>query len=359
MRKLLLALVVMSLIFVGVAPSLAQDKPTQTIAEIAAGNPDFSTLMAAVGAADPAFAQALSNKDLQFTVFAPTNAAFEALLKALNLTAEQLLANKALLNVVLAYHVIPGAFPAATVAKWDGVVVGTSLADEGATEAGFPKNALAVVVKDGKVALSTSSGGTSNVTTADVVAVNGVIHIVDSVLVPADATSIAEAMSMMMEATPDAMAAQPVSIAATVIASASAEKKEFTTLLAAVQAADPSIVATLSNAGPFTVFAPTDAAFAAAITALNTTPEKLLVDTATLNAVLAYHVVPGEFKAATVLAATKNSAVKLATLGGVALTIEVKDGKVMVNDATVTATDVAATNGVIHVIDGVLLPPAN
>ncbi|MBX3086784.1 MAG: fasciclin domain-containing protein [Anaerolineae bacterium] len=358
MRKVLLALVVMSLLFVGNAPSFAQGTPTQTIAEIAAGNKDFSTLMAAIGAADPAIAQALSNKDRQFTVFAPTNAAFDALLKALNMKAEDLLANKAMLNVVLAYHVIPGAFPAAAVSTLDGVVIGTSLADQGATDAGFPKNALAVSVKDGKVTINTSSGASANVTTADVVAVNGVIHVIDAVLVPADATTIAASMATMMEATPDAMAAQPVSIAATVINSASATTKEFTTLLAAVQAADPSIATTLSEAGPFTVFAPTDAAFAAAITALNTTPEALLTNTALLNSVLAYHVVPGEFKAATVLAAIKNGSIKLATLNGAPLTIAFKDGSVTVNAAKVTATDVAASNGIIHVIDGVLLPPA-
>ncbi|MBX3062092.1 MAG: fasciclin domain-containing protein [Anaerolineae bacterium] len=357
MRKLVLILALASLVFVGAAPIKAQDAPTQTIAEIAAGNADFSTLMAAVAAADPAYAAALSNPDLQFTVFAPTNAAFDALIKALNTTAADLLANKALLDVVLAYHVIPGAMPASGVAASNGVALGTSLPDVGTTDAGLPKNALVIGVADGKVTLTTSSGGTANVTATDIAATNGVIHVIDSVLVPADAATIASDMAGMMEATPDAMAAAPVSIAETVVAAAGAEAKEFTTLLAAVQAADPLILTELSKGGPYTVFAPTDAAFEAALTAMNLTAEQLLADKATLTAVLAYHVIPGEFKAATVVAATANGEVKVATeLPGQALTISQADGKVMVNDATVVQTDIAASNGIIHVIDKVLMP---
>jgi uncharacterized surface protein with fasciclin (FAS1) repeats len=362
MRKLLVTLAMLAFAIVGVAPVAAQE-PTQTIAEIAGGNPDFSTLMAAVGAADPAFAAALTNADANLTVFAPTNAAFEALLAALNLKAEELLANQALLNVVLAYHVIPGVYPAAGVANLNGVVIGTMLPDLGATDAGFPKNGLAIGVADGKVSLTTSAGAASNVVAVDVMATNGVVHVIDAVLVPADATTIASEMADMMSATPEATAeagaAEPVSIAATVVAAAGGSPAQFTTLLAAVQAADPLVLAELSNGGPFTVFAPTDEAFAAALTALNTTPEALLADKAALTRILAYHVVPGEFKAATVLAATKNGAAKIATyLGGTSVEIMTKDGKVMVNNATVVATDVLASNGVVHVIDAVLLPPA-
>jgi uncharacterized surface protein with fasciclin (FAS1) repeats len=237
------------------------------------------------------------------------------------------------------------------------------LPDLGATDAGFPKNGLAIGVADGKVSLTTSAGAASNVVAVDVMATNGVVHVIDAVLVPADAATIASEMADMMsataEATAEAGAAEPVSIAATVVAAAGGSPAQFTTLLAAVQAADPLVLAELSNGGPFTVFAPTDEAFAAALTALNITPEALLADKAALTRILAYHVVPGEFKAATVLAATKNGAAKIATyLGGTSVEIMTKDGKVMVNNATVVATDVLASNGVVHVIDAVLLPPA-
>jgi uncharacterized surface protein with fasciclin (FAS1) repeats len=350
-----MALAVLAFVLMGVAPITAQDAPTQTIAEIAAGNADFSTLMAAVTAADPSIAALLSSKDVQLTVFAPTNAAFEALLKALNVTAADLLANQALLNAVLAYHVVPGAFPASAVATLNGVVVGTALPDMGATEAGFPRNALAVAVADGKVALNTSSGGAANVTAVDVMATNGVIHVIDAVLVPA----MMAAPEATPEATPEAAMTPAMNIAETVIAATQADPKQFTVLLAAVQAADASVLNALSKGGPWTVFAPTDDAFAAALTALNVTAEALLADKATLNSVLAYHVVPGQFKAATVIAATANGPVKIATLGGATLEIKTMDGKVMVNNATVVAADVAVTNGVVHVIDAVLLPPAN
>ena len=128
--------------------------------------------------------------------------------------------------------------------------------------------------------------------------------------------------------------------------------------LAAVQAADPSILATLSGSGPYTVFAPTDAAFAAALESLGLSAEELLADTDLLNTVLAYHVVPGSFPAETVIAAAGDSGANVATLlSGNSLSLMVADGAVMVNDATVVAADVAASNGIVHIIDGVLLPP--
>lgn len=125
----------------------------------------------------------------------------------------------------------------------------------------------------------------------------------------------------------------------------------FTTLVAAVQAA--GLVDTLSGEGPFTVFAPTDDAFAAALEALDMTAEELLADTDLLTAVLTYHVVAGEVPAATVLTLDGEM---VTTVNGADVTISVDGDMVMVNDANVIAVDVAASNGVIHVIDSVLLP---
>jgi uncharacterized surface protein with fasciclin (FAS1) repeats len=123
----------------------------------------------------------------------------------------------------------------------------------------------------------------------------------------------------------------------------------FTTLVAAVGAA--GLAETLSGEGPFTVFAPTDEAFAAAIEALGTTPEELLANP-DLAGILTYHVLPGE-----VLAADIQSGA-FPTVNGADLNITVgDDGTVTVNDATVTQADVQASNGVIHIIDTVLLPP--
>lgn len=121
----------------------------------------------------------------------------------------------------------------------------------------------------------------------------------------------------------------------------------FTTLVAAVTAAD--LVDTLKGKGPFTVFAPTDDAFAKLPEG---TIDALLNDIPTLKSILLYHVVPGKVMAEDVVNLTSAN-----TVLGKPISISVTDGKVMVNEAQVIITDVEASNGVIHVIDNVLLPP--
>lgn len=138
------------------------------------------------------------------------------------------------------------------------------------------------------------------------------------------------------------------------IAEIVAEERDFSTLLAAVEAAD--LVETLSSEGPFTVFAPTDAAFAAL-------PQKTLdallrpKNQQQLAGILTYHVIPAEVEAAAVTAGD------VATANGEPFTISIEGGTVTItdsagNEATVTKTDIDASNGVIHVIDTVLLPSA-
>ena len=128
----------------------------------------------------------------------------------------------------------------------------------------------------------------------------------------------------------------------------------FSTLVAAVEAA--GLVETLSGDGPFTVFAPTDDAFAAALDQLGLTADELLADTETLTSILTYHVVAGEVPSSTVVTMDGQS---VETVNGAPVEIAVDGETVMVNDATVTAVDVEASNGVIHVIDTVLLPPSD
>ena len=120
----------------------------------------------------------------------------------------------------------------------------------------------------------------------------------------------------------------------------------FETLLAAATAAD--LVSVLQGDGPFTVFAPTDEAFAA-IPAADL--QALLDDKEALQKVLLYHVVPGKVAAVDIVALTEAE-----TAAGQAVTIEVVDGMVKVDDANVVATDIEATNGIIHVIDRVIFP---
>jgi uncharacterized surface protein with fasciclin (FAS1) repeats len=127
------------------------------------------------------------------------------------------------------------------------------------------------------------------------------------------------------------------------------EAGSFKTLAAALQAAD--LVSTLKGAGPYTVFAPTDAAFAKIPKA---DLDALLKDKKALTKVLTYHVVPGEVMAADVVKLTQAK-----TVEGSPVKIKVVDGKVMINNANVATTDIAASNGVIHVIDTVIMPGKN
>lgn len=137
------------------------------------------------------------------------------------------------------------------------------------------------------------------------------------------------------------------------IVAVATEAGDFTTLVAAVEAA--GLVETLQGDGPFTVFAPTDDAFAAALEDLGLTAEELLADTETLTSILTYHVIEGEVPAADVVGLDGE---EVPTVNGATVTIGVDGDAVTVNDANVVATDVFATNGVIHVIDSVLLPPS-
>lgn len=136
--------------------------------------------------------------------------------------------------------------------------------------------------------------------------------------------------------------------AANTIAGIVANDPNFSTLLAAVQAA--GLTQTLAQPGPYTVFAPTNAAFAKVpadqLTALLNNPEQL-------RAVLLYHVVPGRVTAAQVTRLTSAR-----TAQGADLSVSASGGTVRINDATVTRADIRASNGIIHVIDTVLLPPS-
>jgi transforming growth factor-beta-induced protein len=282
----------------------------QTIVDIAVANEDFSTLVAAVQAAG--LVDTL-NGEGPFTVFAPTNEAFAKLPAG---TLDQLLANPDELKKILLYHVVPGKVMAADVLAMDGKNADTAL--EG--------KQIAIMIDGENVKLNDSA----TVTATDVAASNGVIHVIDSVILP-----------------PDDQAMVEMDIVDTAIANGS-----FNTLVAAVQAA--GLVETLKGEGPFTVFAPTDEAFAKLPAG---TLDQLLADPEELKKILLYHVVPGKVMAADVLTMDGKSADT--ALEGMQIGITIDGENVKLNDsAMVVAPDVAASNGVIHVIDSVILPPA-
>ena len=278
---------------------------------VAAGS--FGTLVAAVEAAG--LVETLKGEG-PFTVFAPTDDAFAALPAG---TVETLLADpQGQLTQILLYHVVPGK------------VMSTDLSD-GMTADTVQGSPVTFTVADGAVKVNMAL-----VVTADIEASNGVIHVIDAVILPPTEEAAAE------EAEAEAAAA-PGNIAEVATAAGS-----FSTLLAAVEAA--GLVDELTGEGPFTVFAPTDEAFAALPAG---TLDTLLADPeGALQSILLYHVVAGK-----VMSTDLSDGMTADSLQGAPITITIADGAVKVNTANVVAADVEASNGVIHVIDAVILPP--
>ena len=282
------------------------DEPQRNIVELAQSNPDLSILVEAVVAAG--LAPTLSTGSL--TVFAPTNAAFAALLTELGVTKDALLANKTLLTAVLNYHVLGTTVPRAS------VPLGKAITPVGGGFFKVEAAGTALRITDGR-------NRTSNITATDIQASNGVVHLVDKVLLPADKNIVATASAL-----PD-----------------------FSILVEAVVAA--GLVPTLQGTGPFTVFAPTNAAFAALLTELGVTKEALLANTALLTSVLTYHVLPGRILKADVPLNTAITTVQGQTFT-INASLAITDSRS--RQSSIVATDVFTSNGVIHVVDKVLLP---
>ena len=281
--------------------------PPGTVVQQAQRDMRLSILAEAVAAAD--LTQTLSGAG-PYTVFAPSDAAFGALLAELGLTKAQLLADKALLAEVLTYHVVPGTVPSSQVPVGEAITT----VQGGIFKVERVGSDLEII--DGR-------NRSARITEVDVAATNGVVHVIDKVLLPADKTIVQTAQAL-----PD-----------------------FSILVEAVAAA--GLVDALSAAGPMTVFAPTNAAFADLLADLGLTKEQLFADNALLTRVLTYHVVDGRW-----LEADVPVGVPITTLEGDTLSVSselaITDQRSRV--AGIAATDVLAINGVIHVIDKVLLP---
>jgi uncharacterized surface protein with fasciclin (FAS1) repeats len=288
----------------------------------------------AVAANFTILAEALTKADLvttlkgsgPFTVFAPTDAAFTAALGALGITKAELL-NKPDLAAILTYHVVSGS------------VKSTDLTN-GMTAATVQGSSLTISINGSTVKVNTAT-----VTSADIMCSNGVIHIIDEVLLPPAADPTPAPEPEPEPAPSPSPGGELKDIVDTAVAAGT-----FTVLAEALTKAD--LIATAKSAGPFTVFAPTDAAFAAALETLGITKEQLLAKD-DLGAILTYHIVSG-----TVKSTDLSNGMEAATVNGAKVTITIDGSTVKVNTATVTAADIMCSNGVIHVIDAVLLPPA-
>lgn len=308
--------------------------PTMDIVETAAAAGNFTTLLAAAEAAD--LVDALKSEG-PLTVFAPTDDAFAALPEG---TVAALLNDIDALTAILTYHVVPGSVAAEDVVKL------SKAATLNGAEVSISVSA------DGKVMIDNA-----NVVVTDIKATNGIIHVIDAVILP-PAAGASEERSPAMAATWFGSYRMGGGWIASAIVDGRlnwltrhlsiytvARLAGLNTLTTAVKAAD--LKATLKRGGPFTVFAPTEDAFGALPAG---TVEALLQDPETLANILLYHVTTGRVYASDVVTLTEAT---MANGGTVDITV---DGGVMVNDANVIAVDIKAKNGVIHVIDKVLIP---
>ncbi len=271
----------------------------ETVFEIIENSPNHQILEAAINAAE--LDGALKGAG-PFTVFAPTDAAFNALPEG---TVAALLEDPAgALAQILLYHVV-GAKALSTELS-NGQMIATLQGKE-----------VKVTIADGKVYINNAM-----VTVADIEADNGVVHVIDAVLLP------------------------PTTTVYDIIKNSEAHN----TLEAAINAA--KLDGALMGDGPFTVFAPTDAAFSALPEG---TVAALLEDpTGALAQILLYHVV-----GAKALSTDLSNGQMIATLQGKQVKVTIADGKVYINNAMVTVADIEADNGVVHVIDAVLIPPVD
>jgi uncharacterized surface protein with fasciclin (FAS1) repeats len=313
------------------------------IAEIASANENFSTLVSLVSAAG--LVDVLADPDASWTVFAPTNEAFAAVPQEV---LDTLAADPALLTRVLTYHVVEGAVLSTDVVGMAEEMTATapSMEMEAVGSPAIASELTFTVLASGDIRVDDS-----RVLVADLVASNGVIHIIDSVLVPAEIAAMLAPEEEMGEMGGEEMTEAPTQN----IVEIAAGNPDFSTLVSLVSAAGLVDVLADPNAS-WTVFAPTNEAFSRVPQAVL---DQLAADPALLTRVLTYHVVEGAVTSDSLsdmmVPSMEMEAVGSPTTGS-ELSIALDDMGVTVDGVRVIAADILATNGVIHVIDSVLVP---
>ncbi len=296
-------------------PPADMGTPTSNIVETAVAAGDFTTLVAALQATD--LDAVLADESTQFTVFAPTDAAFDLIDDE---TLGLLLDNPDVLSSILLQHVVSGS-------AVDSVTAYT-LNGGNATTASDAEIAIAI---NSMTDMLTFGG--ANVVVKDIYTTNGIIHVIDTVIIG----------NVELPTPPMSL----VDVART--------NGNFTTLVAALEAT--GLDATLADLDTdYTVFAPTDAAFDALPEG---TVASLLADTDTLSDILLYHVLAGKVMSDAALTVANSMESEVVTANTDKLALSAIDGTLYINNATATTTDVMADNGIIHVVDTVLMPPVD
>jgi uncharacterized surface protein with fasciclin (FAS1) repeats len=299
-----------------VLTTLLSFSQSATVVDIIVNSEDHTLLEAAV--VEAGLVDALSDTTGTFTVFAPTDSAFITLATELNLEVEDLLELPNLTDILL-YHVLPEVYLGE-------VLLPPSINSMLITL--LPEEPM-YIQSDGTTVTIATANGYASVIVTDLIADNGVVHVIDAVLLPV-----------------------PV-VETTTVVDVVVDSEDHTVLeLAVVQ---EELVETLSGEGPFTVFAPTDAAFTALAEAFNVEVTALL-ELQNLTDILTYHVVSG-----TVLSTDLTDGMEATALNGGTLTFTVDSmgvevGTAAVGPAMVIVADIVTDNGVVHVIDAVLVP---
>lgn len=287
--------------------------------------PQFTLLLQAVRAAGLVDTLAAGGP---FTVFAPTDEAFVQLLGELGITPDELLSDTELLTAVLLYHVVPGTLLAEDLGPAQRAGLLTAL----------PQASLNVSLGEGGAFVDRAG-----IISTDILASNGVIHVIDRVLLPEDGEGL-----LPLEREAENSIGEFLATLAT-----DSTRPEFTVLVEAARRAGV-IEALFAEDERFTLFAPTDAAFSVLLDRLQVTPEELLSNVELLQVVLSYHVLPTAVYAEDFIALDTVFAGTILDGNGVFVTVNANG--VFVNRSRVIAPNIIAENGVVHVINSVLLP---
>jgi uncharacterized surface protein with fasciclin (FAS1) repeats len=322
---------------------------SNTILDIAQNTEDLTNLVSLILFANPAIVEILSSPG-GYTVFAPSNESFQALFDQFDVNAATLALldqQEGILTAALKYHVVEGVYDTGDIV--DGLEVTTlqgetltlSLSD---TDSGFTVNGLEIV-------------------STDILANNGVVHVIKGVLIPQELSGTDESEVIVPDsvsnATDSESSEEPDAIDTSInsIVDVAVSTDDLSNLVSLVLEADASILEALSSPGNYTVFAPSNAAVQALFDQFGVdavTLGALDATTGILSKVLTYHVVKGLYDSSDIV-----DGIELTTLQGEDLTLNLSGDSAtgfVVNDIEIIATDILADNGIVHVINGVLVP---